>query len=224
MINRLINSVKPIGDIPIYISSSGVSGYTNSNNTTINNPTGIALGDLLIAHISTTNFASTNPYTSNGWTHLYNVKGFDTDAYWWLYKIADGNEGISTIFTNTAGCYGYGQIHSYRGVNTVNPIDNVYKIGGVKLPSIYGNSNVLSKKNQLFATIGSSGSVFSQLYNEISNTTTDYIMNNESVSTYKKFYAYSQLMPEVGINDGRFRVDYNMSVYFCTLTLNLNPK
>lgn len=78
-----------------FIGSSKITASSTSTNHTINLPSGVQNGDLLILIVSQNFTYSTTPPT--GWTEVLDIQDFSVS-----YKIASG-EGSSVTFSGTSG-------------------------------------------------------------------------------------------------------------------------
>ncbi|MFM9056028.1 MAG: hypothetical protein ACKOQY_04985, partial [Bacteroidota bacterium] len=93
---------------------------------TINIPTGVEQGDVMIANISSyINGNNTTPATLSGWTQVSSVQTGDTRGYATiLYKVAGASEPTSYTFTIEANSTAAsGAIVAFSGVDNSNPID-----------------------------------------------------------------------------------------------------
>lgn len=90
-------------------------------------PSGIAVGDLLIAFISFRDQPSDMSTVPSGWALIPgdNPQSASTDSkVFSYYKISDGTEGGASLsFQATASGAGLAVVAAYRGVNTTTPFD-----------------------------------------------------------------------------------------------------
>jgi hypothetical protein len=82
-------------------------------------PTGVASGDLLIAHISAHDARTFSTLT--GWTQLLTATTGGVSTGVW-YRVATGSEPASYTFTWNTSDEAVGAMLAYRGVNTSSPI------------------------------------------------------------------------------------------------------
>jgi len=100
-------------DFPIVAGVNGGKNETDSTSHTVNLPSGISVGDLLIVFfVSDGNPTITFP---SGWTQLFNVNNGSVVRFGAWYRIADGTEG-STINVTTSASEQSAHI-SYRIIN-----------------------------------------------------------------------------------------------------------
>jgi hypothetical protein len=101
---------------------SATSATTTGTTLTIDKPSGVVEGDLLIVNITHSN--TTGDPSLSGWTL---IAGSDQGNYRYsaiLYKIATASEGTSYSFTVPSGTYGsVGSIIAFSDVNTTSPFD-----------------------------------------------------------------------------------------------------
>lgn len=95
---------------------------SGTSSITLNKPTGTVSGDVLVAHIGTSNGPALT--TPSGWTQIPNLAGIiNADqrlvSY---YKVAGGSEPASYTFTTGATDGIAGGIAAYTGVDTTAPI------------------------------------------------------------------------------------------------------
>lgn len=110
-------------------SSSANQGYTPSTgftDLTINKPTGLAVGDLMIALMGGTGGGAGKTWTASGWTTSSNqdtaTSQFSTSI---LYKVADAGDVAASTFTissNAAEISQWGCILRVTGANTSTPV------------------------------------------------------------------------------------------------------
>ena len=94
----MLRAVAGQGTSPVYQSSTTASN-TGTSTLTINKPTDVTAGDLLVALLVMNGTAGWNQLS--GWTRLIDSK---TDPSTSLqFKIADGTEGATFAFTRTSG-------------------------------------------------------------------------------------------------------------------------
>ena len=112
------------------IAQRGISNYqASSTGVSLQKPTGVVAGDLLIVSISVFDDYGVNiPTTPSGWTLIdkrYLNDGAKSAAI--FYKIATASEGSSYSFpTSSPNCCGIrtiGQITAFSGVDVNNPFD-----------------------------------------------------------------------------------------------------
>jgi hypothetical protein len=120
----------PTVGTPIARAQFSSSVFTN----TLNNPTGLAAGDLLVAHVSQQNHTPTSVTNNNGLT-LWGTPNTARGTQIWqaVYtKIAAGTEGASTTFTVNGVAEQICQVVMFwvRGVNQTTPRDGNPGHGG----------------------------------------------------------------------------------------------
>jgi hypothetical protein len=87
-------------DFPIVAGVNGGKNETDSTSHTVNLPSGISVGDLLIVFfVSDGNPTITFP---SGWTQLFNVNNGSEVRFGAWYRIADGTEGSTINVTTSA--------------------------------------------------------------------------------------------------------------------------
>ena len=128
------------------------TGSTNGATMTINKPTGVVAGDVLIANIQLRKNTTPRGYPSlTGWTTLSSVDFEGGGAYHrcaLLYRVVGASEPSSYTFTvNGAGLDtdgAVGAIVAYSGVDTTSPFDalGTYAIGSTKAISTGAISTV----------------------------------------------------------------------------------
>jgi len=103
-------------------ATSATSG-NGSNTITINKPSGVVSGDIMIAAISKS--ATSNNSTLNGWTVIDGRRQDQGQRYTTiLYRIADGTEGPNFSFSKgTNNATTVGSIIAFSGVNQTTPFD-----------------------------------------------------------------------------------------------------
>jgi hypothetical protein len=87
--------------LPIIVASATTS-TTGASSTAVPMPSGIKVGDLLIGFFGHNNAGGTSEPNNAGWTKLgsyLSVGGSPAHALSTQYRIADGSEGSSMIFT-----------------------------------------------------------------------------------------------------------------------------
>lgn len=109
-------------------SASAATPYASHSSITISKPSGVASGDLLLAHL--TNYDTLRDFTTpSGWTLLstghksYSTSNLTRSVV--FYRVADGSEGASFAFNTSGGSTPYinGAVLRYTGVDTSAPID-----------------------------------------------------------------------------------------------------
>jgi hypothetical protein len=109
------------------IAQRGIATTAATTNTTltINKPTGVMSGDILIVNISQIGNSTTAP-TSTGWTLVAGANLAGTTARYGavLYKLAGSSEPASYTFTLGSGTNdAAGAIVAFSGVSTTTPFD-----------------------------------------------------------------------------------------------------
>lgn len=115
-----------MGSVSAQIALRGTATTSTSTNTslTINKPTGVTTGDLMLVCITKGNNSGTNPSLS-GWTLLSGgvLNGASIRGAV-LYKVATASEGASYTFALGTGVNSsVGTIVAFSGVNTTTPFD-----------------------------------------------------------------------------------------------------
>lgn len=139
--------------------SSTTAANQNSTTLTINKPTGVVAGDVLIVNIAQNETSNQNLSNASlaGWTLIdgrliYDNGNNNTDNQWWgtiLYRVADGTEGTSFIFALDADAdMAIGSIVAFYNVDITNgPFDvapgfiNVTNGGTVTATAITTSTN-----------------------------------------------------------------------------------
>lgn len=107
---------------------------STSTTVTINVPSGVQAGDLLLAHIAYYG-ASGNPATPSGWRVIAWAAATNASGQWrpnrlyLAYRIADGTEPASYSFDS--GYYAFGGISAWRGVDTDRPFEDWALVGSI---------------------------------------------------------------------------------------------
>jgi hypothetical protein len=103
--------------MPISLVGTTVGPSDDSTSTTINIPTGTAVGQITIA---TAINQATNPVTiPSGWTPLVNIPGFAA-----CYRICQSGDPSSITFSTTAVGWWESLAVTYSGVDATSPIDD----------------------------------------------------------------------------------------------------
>ena len=113
---------------------------TGTNTITIDKPTGIVAGDVLIVNIvqNETNNNNLNNSSLTGWTLIdgrltYDEGNFNGANAWWgtvLYRVADGTEGASFTFNNDND--------ADMSIGSIVAFYNVASTGGVNADRLAG--------------------------------------------------------------------------------------
>lgn len=105
-----------------YKSSASNSATSCTSGLTINKPSGVVVGDVMIMHIGGQNGSITNP---SGWTQIdkgaYANGNINMATY---YRVVDGTEGSSFTITASLNNSCHGVITAFTGVDTTEVIDN----------------------------------------------------------------------------------------------------
>lgn len=100
----------------IAIRGTYTTGSNSSNNLTINKPTGVIAGDVMIVNIS--KYPNTTTPTLSGWTLIAGPATLGGSNYsYLLYRVADGTEGSGFTFALGTTTYGAGSIVAFSGVD-----------------------------------------------------------------------------------------------------------
>lgn len=107
-------------------STSTLAGGT-ATNAVITKPTGLAAGDLMVAHLVLGDATATYA-TPSGWTVAGTAQRSNVTYQTIMYKIADSADAAATDFTFTIGTSEprAGAILRISGFNPVQPIDSIY--------------------------------------------------------------------------------------------------
>jgi hypothetical protein len=112
-----------LADIVAGASSTGISDHVTYTNLTLNTPTSVSSGDLMLASIVATGGSALGITPPSGWTQIQRT---DNDVnvtlvtYW---KIAGASEPSNYSWTINTQTRAVGGITRYSGVDTTNPID-----------------------------------------------------------------------------------------------------
>ena len=102
---------------------SATSATSTSSSITINKPTGVVAGDIMIANIGNYINATQSSATCTGWTPIARTD-VDRGRATLLYKIAGASEAASYTFSVTASSSAStGAIIAFSGVSATNPFD-----------------------------------------------------------------------------------------------------
>ncbi len=137
---------------------------TNSNTITINKPTGVIAGDLMIVSIASddnNSLTGTNASLA-GWTLQSSVtivnNGHRGSV---LYRVADGTEGTSFTFNvpNGSGTTNnsVGAIIAFYGINTATPFDTNGTFNAVSANTVTANSITTTTANAGIVMLGVGG-------------------------------------------------------------------
>lgn len=100
----------------IAIRGTYTTGSNSSNNLTINKPTGVIAGDVMIVNIC--KYPNTTTPTLSGWTLIAGPASLGGTNYsYLLYRVADGTEGSGFTFALGTTTYGAGAIVAFSGVD-----------------------------------------------------------------------------------------------------------
>jgi hypothetical protein len=111
---------------------TATSATTTTLSLTINKPSGVVAGDVMIVNITQSGNTETNA-SSSGWSLIAGAQqGSQIRRSTILYRIADGNEGSSFAFTLGAGTtHAIGSIIAFSGVSpSVLDVTGVFTTGG----------------------------------------------------------------------------------------------
>src|SRR5450432_2037982 len=96
----------------IAIRGTYTTGSNSSNNLTINKPTGVIPGDVMIVNIC--KYPNTTTPTLSGWTLIAGPASLGGTNYsYLLYRVADGTEGSGFTFALGTTTYGAGAIAAF---------------------------------------------------------------------------------------------------------------
>jgi hypothetical protein len=115
---------------------------TSTNQIVANKPTGLAVGDLMLYQVVSSNNSSNGRYTLTGWTQFYvRESGFRTHEGLW--KIADSADVAASTFTLTcssATSVARGSLSAFSGDFDSSPIDKVENnaAGNTSSPTVSG--------------------------------------------------------------------------------------
>ncbi len=131
--SRLVSKATFADAGPIAQRGSATTATTTSSSLTINKPTGVVAGDVMIVNIAKVNNDITTP-TLTGWTLVdgKSLTGTGSTLRYGavLYRVADGTEGASFVFAlGTSVNSAVGNIVAFSGVDTT---------GGVKADGTAG--------------------------------------------------------------------------------------
>lgn len=136
--------------------STGVPTLANNNvsSVQINNPTGLAVGDLMLAFVSQNNPGSPIVSSATGWTSVLTrtyTNGTDTvgtSVYYRFATAADISNGSFT-FSFTSSRRSAGAIMAFRGVDTVSPINASGSQGNASSTSLTAPSITTLDRNTM---------------------------------------------------------------------------
>ncbi len=117
------------------ITQRGSATFANNNQATltINKPTGVVAGDVLIANFMAAGGSSITTVSATGWTLVQTANiesGGAQHTVTVLYRVADGTEGSSFTFNGPSGTNKMsGEVNAFSGVSTT---------GGVKVDGSAG--------------------------------------------------------------------------------------
>ncbi len=109
----------------IALRGAATTGSNAGNNLTINKPTGVVSGDVMIVNIC--KYPNNNTPVLAGWTLIAGPASLGGTNYsYLLYRVADGTEGASFTFALGTTTYGAGAIVAFSGVD----ITGGFLVGG----------------------------------------------------------------------------------------------
>ena len=153
-LNKILTSSKILFLIVLYVfltnstfaaialRGSATSATTTNTTLTINKPTGVVAGDVMIVNICQTGNYTTDA-SATGWIIIDGANlGNATNRYATvLYRVADGTEGTSFIFTLGSGTNGaIGSIIAFSGVNTSGATPFDAALGTINTSSTAGST------------------------------------------------------------------------------------
>lgn len=108
-------ALRSLGQVQVFSSAT-------SSTFTVPKPTGLAVGDFMLASVITNGVGINLP---SGWTDLYSFTAINPNQRV-FYKVADSTDAAASdfAFTLSAATYGSAEIGAYTGVDTTTPIDS----------------------------------------------------------------------------------------------------
>jgi hypothetical protein len=105
------------------LSTAAGSGSTAAQ--TINAPSGIAVGDLLVAYFNQRSTSATQTAPDGTWTNVYNARGSNAnvvwDFIWWKIAVSADTTAVSYAFTGVAQKW-VGEILRFSGADATTPL------------------------------------------------------------------------------------------------------
>jgi hypothetical protein len=127
----------------IALRGTATTAINTAASVTINRPTGVVAGDLLIANVSNYCDCGQVSASSSGWTLIAGTDIHRGRASL-LYKIAGGSEPSTYAFAVTSGSgASTGAIVAFSGVNNTTPFDN-FALASLPLSWTIANSQTMS--------------------------------------------------------------------------------
>ncbi len=128
--------VAQIGHAQIAQRGSSTSASSTSTSISINKPTGVVSGDVMLVGLAWTNNSSagySNP-SASGWTVVDGQQLHSNNSNRWygsvMYKVAGGSEPASYTFTVPNSVGGLGSIVAFSGVNGTGGVNQSGAAGG----------------------------------------------------------------------------------------------
>lgn len=204
---------------------TATSATTNTTSLTINKPSGVVGGDLLIVNITQTGNTNTNA-TSTGWTVIAGARQSTGPRYTTaLYRVVDGTEGASFTFTLGAGTgSGVGSIIAFSGVDAslfdVSP--GSFNTGGSTSITATGISTI--SNNAAIVFIAGAGGTDGDVYDTWSGTnpTFNEIMDSSHPSVNNSVGIAWGILPTAGAT-GNKTVGVDGNYYWAGMLIALRP-
>jgi len=110
--------------IVVGASATGISDHVTYTNLTLNTPSSVSAGDLMLASIAINGGSAVNVTSvPSGWTQVAQTQNDVNVTLVTYWKIAGASEPGSYLWTINAQTRAVGGITRYSGVDTTNPID-----------------------------------------------------------------------------------------------------
>lgn len=158
----------------VAVASTSTKAYASGSTITIDKPTGLAVGDLMVAYVHKID-GDVGTCSLTGWTAIdsYDDTGATGDYMFSLYKIADSADVAASNFTFTLGETKVtgGAIVRITGFNYINPVNTF----------AHGNDGT-NNTNQLFSggaiTPSENGLIIMAIFTDQDVTMSAYFITN----------------------------------------------
>jgi hypothetical protein len=134
-----------------FVAAAGAGNGAGTTSLTINKPTGVAQGDVLLATVTAT---GTGTLTApSGWTAVQDTTQGTAIRQLTYYKVAGASEPSSYSWGLGTSRKASGGVIDYRGVNQAAPIDASASAGGTKGSAVAPSITTSAANGQLVAAV-----------------------------------------------------------------------
>ena len=195
------NTPIPSSSITLRTTATGNNGSGNTS-LTLNKPSGVKTGDVLIAQIAVSNTPSIT--TQSGWNLIQSTIGSSAtsstvkmESY---YKVAGSSEPTTYQWTFNSSQAATGGISAFIGVNNSNPIDaSSGRANGSTATVTFSQVTTTTASDMLVALIGVSGNNLTET--QPSGFTKIYDVNNTTAGSGKNAEASMFLFNNIGLTN-----------------------